>query len=257
MRTGTEIAARPEPQAGSPRPFGAQEPFAFACTPGIACFNDCCRDLNQFLTPYDALRLARGMGLAPGDFLARFTRRHAGPGSGLPVVTLVPGDPPGFACPFVTAAGCRVYPDRPSSCRTYPLMRVARRCRATGAISAEFLLLREPHCRGFGGGRAQTARDWEAAQGLADYNAENDRLLEVISLKNRLRPGPLPPDLFEKVYTAFYALDGFRGQLRDARLEGVAALAPQTVEAALGNDLTLLRLGVEWVKGLLKGTAAD
>ncbi|MFO7839471.1 MAG: hypothetical protein R6X08_08235 [Desulfosalsimonadaceae bacterium] len=29
------------------------EDFSFSCYPGISCFNACCRDLNQFLTPYN------------------------------------------------------------------------------------------------------------------------------------------------------------------------------------------------------------
>ncbi len=44
-------------------------PFRFACNPGVACFNECCRDLNQFLTPYDVLRLKRGLGLSSRQFL--------------------------------------------------------------------------------------------------------------------------------------------------------------------------------------------
>ncbi len=254
MDAETENTTHPATGDAGPRPIGLDDPFTFACAPGVGCFNECCRDLNQFLTPYDALRLARGLGLSPREFLSRHTRRHAGPGSGLPVVSLLPEDPRLLTCPFVTPTGCRVYPDRPSSCRTYPLMRVARRCRSTGAIAEDFLLLREAHCLGFGENRTQTARQWVAAQGLSDYHVENDRLLEVISAKNRLRPGRLPPVLLERVYTALYALDGFRGQLRDPRHGEIEALGPERVDAALTDDLALLRLGVEWVKMLLEGT---
>ena len=31
--------------------------FNFACHPGVSCFNQCCSDVNIFLTPYDVLRL--------------------------------------------------------------------------------------------------------------------------------------------------------------------------------------------------------
>ena len=171
--------------------LGVDEAFRFACGPEVACFNDCCRDLNQALTPYDVLRLKRGLGLPSGCFLARFTRRHTGPGSGLPVVSLAPADPQTRACPFVSAAGCRVYPDRPASCRTYPLVRAVRRSQETGAAVPSYFILTEPHCRGFAGNRTQTARQWVADQGIGDYNAENDRMLDVIRLKNRLRRGPL------------------------------------------------------------------
>lgn len=33
------------------------EPFYFDCQSRVPCFNACCRDLNQFLTPYDIDRL--------------------------------------------------------------------------------------------------------------------------------------------------------------------------------------------------------
>ena len=56
------------------------EAFRFACGPEVTCFNDCCRDLNQALTPYDTLRLKRSLGVPSGRFLAQFTRRHTGPG---------------------------------------------------------------------------------------------------------------------------------------------------------------------------------
>ncbi|HSO61573.1 MAG TPA: YkgJ family cysteine cluster protein, partial [Desulfobacterales bacterium] len=137
-------------------PIAADGRFAFDCRPGVACFNACCRDLSQVLTPYDVLRLTRGLGLPTGEFLRRYTICRTGPGSGLPVVSLVPGDAGQLTCPFLSAEGCRVYPDRPSSCRTYPLVRVVRRARETGLRSEEFMLLREPHCGGFESGRLRT-----------------------------------------------------------------------------------------------------
>ena len=134
----------PFPQSPvAPQLLEGDTEIQFRCHRGIACFNACCRDLSQVLTPYDVLRLARGLGLRTGELLRRHTACRIGPGSGLPVVSLVPGDPVERTCPFLLPSGCRVYPDRPSSCRTYPLMRAVRRNRATGRLSEEFLLLRE------------------------------------------------------------------------------------------------------------------
>jgi Fe-S-cluster containining protein len=157
----------------------------------VACFNQCCRDLVQALTPYDVLRLRQGLGLSSGRFLGQYARTHTGPGSGLPVVTLKPADEQTQVCPFVTPTGCRVYPHRPASCRTYPLVRSLHRARATGAVVESFYILREPHCHGFAGTRERTVAGWIDDQGLCDYNAENDRMIELISAKNRLHPGPL------------------------------------------------------------------
>lgn len=226
-------------------PIGADGRFAFDCRPGVACFNACCRDLSQVLTPYDVLRLTRGLGLRSGEFLRRYTLCRTGPGSGLPVVSLVPGDSLELTCPFLSPAGCRVYPDRPSSCRTYPLVRLVRRARATGLLSEEFMLLREPHCRGFESGRSRTPAEWVADEGLAPYHAENDRLLDILSLKNRLHPGPLPPQAAADTAVCLYDLDRLRDGLDT---DAFAGMAPEAVAAARTDDIALLHLGLERVK---------
>lgn len=194
--------------------LGLEDSFRFACDSGVSCFNACCRDLNQFLTPYDTLRLARHMGMDSGDFLKRYTTAHTGPQTGLPVVTLKPGDKIFLTCPFVTEEGCRVYADRPSSCRIYPLIRVLTRSRDTGKARARYMLLKEPHCKGFDRGEPQTVRQWMADQGLSPYNAMNDALMTVIALKNQLLEGPLPNALADLFYFACYDLDRFRRQLK-------------------------------------------
>jgi hypothetical protein len=231
-------------------PIAVGDGFAFDCSPGVACFNACCRDLSQALTPYDVLRLSRGLGLHTGEFLRRHAACRIGPASGLPVVSLVPGDPLERTCPFLLPSGCRVYPDRPSSCRTYPLMRAVRRDRASGRLSEEFLLLREPHCGGFETDTERTPAEWVAEQGLTPYHAENDRLLDVISVKNRLRPGPLPPPAAAEAAACLYDLDRLREGLDggDARGGGPEA---ELVAAARTDDLALLHLGMQRVKRLI------
>lgn len=234
-------------------PIDIDAPFTFGCTPEVICFNECCRDLNQFLTPYDVLRLKKALGLSSHRFLAAYTRRHLGPGSGLPVVTLIPGDPDRLTCPFLSPSGCRVYPDRPSSCRTYPLVRLVRMPRDTGDRLEEYRLLREPHCRGFDAQRRQTVGEWLGGQGLAPYHAENDRLLEVISLKARLSSKALPPSLADPVYTALYDLDAFKERLLEGRVAGLPA---ERIEGGRRDELALLRLGLDWVKQFLEKALA-
>ena len=187
--------------------------FYFKCTDTSACFNACCRDLNQFLTPYDILRMKRYLGMTSTDFLKRYCAKHIGPQSGLPVVTLKPPDPHELTCPFVTPSGCAIYPDRPSSCRMYPLVRMLSRSRETGEITKRYMILRESHCLGFEQENSQTVAEWILRQGLLPYNLHNDMLMESIQLKNQFRPGPLKPDESRLFYLACYYLDNFRKHL--------------------------------------------
>ena len=165
------------------QPISEKDTFSFSCHSRVRCFNQCCRDLNQFLTPYDILRLKNRLGLSSGAFLKRYTFQHIGPQSGLPVVTFRTDRADGLKCPFVTEQGCRVYEDRPSSCRTYPLARLVSRSRETGAFSEQYMLLKEAHCFGFEGGRLHTVAEWIENQGIAEYNAMNDRILDLIRSK--------------------------------------------------------------------------
>jgi len=233
--------------------------FRFACHREVPCFNQCCGDLVQFLTPYDILRLKNNLGLTSSEFLARYTRRHMGGETGLIVVSLKNTPDTGNACPFVSPEGCRVYPDRPSSCRSYPLARVAGRSRETGAITERYLLMKEPHCRGFEQEHQQTAGQWVENQGLAPYNVMNDRLMAIISAKNRLDPGrPLDLAAGNIFYTGCYDLDRFAteivagGQLAEAKMD------PGLVAAAQNDEEKMLVLALDWVQqALFPEPAAD
>ena len=225
--------------------------FRFACSPAVACFNECCRDLNQFLYPYDILRLKKRLGLSSSEFLERYTIQHIGPETGLPVVALKAADDERLTCPFVTAKGCRVYPDRPASCRTYPLVRAISRNRETGKISEHFMLLKEPHCFGFDAPSSQSVQQWINSQEAGIYNHFNDQMLEIIRLKNQLRPGPLDLKSRHLFYVALYDLDRFKAQIFKNKLLDEIDVDPQKLAAAKTDDTALLEVGMEWVKQTL------
>lgn len=234
-------------------PLAPDETFSFECSPQRPCFNACCRDLNQFLTPYDVLRLKNHLGLASGDFLTRYTTSHDGPATGLPVVCFKLDPAANWACPFVTLAGCAVYADRPSSCRTYPLARTVVRDRASGQLRVYHYLLEESHCKGFSQGRQWTAEQWLADQQAAPYLAVNDWFLDLIGLKAQTGHGPLDLTRRHLVFTALYDLDSFRRQILEDGLLN-AHHPPQPFVDALGrDDLALLRFGHDWVKAAVFG----
>ena len=230
-------------------PISIEEPFRFACSQKLSCFNECCRDLSQFLTPYDILRLKNHLGLSSADFLKQYCSQHTGPESGLPIVTLKPKTALQLTCPFVTAVGCSVYANRPSSCRTYPLARAISKSRETGAISEHFMVLKEPHCGGFNENKVQTIEQ----QGICVYNKFNDMLMEIISLKNRVRPGSLDIKSRYIFHLALYDLDHFRLQIFENNLLGEVEMEPDRMEAIKTDDVELLKFGIEWVKRELFG----
>jgi hypothetical protein len=240
-------------QAVDPKltPISLTDSFRFSCSPDVPCFNECCRDLNQFLTPYDILRLKNHFGLPSGDFLEQYTSQHTGPKSGLPIITLKSKGKFDLICPFVSPGGCTVYENRPSSCRTYPLVRALSRSRETGEITEQFMVLREPHCLGFRGGAKKSVQQWMEGQEIAIYNKINDQLMQIISLKNRLMPGPLDLKSRHFFYIALYDLDSFRSQMKQNGLLDNFDIDPTTIDKAMEDDLVLLKIGMKWVEKVL------
>jgi Fe-S-cluster containining protein len=234
-------------------PLSSNDTFKFSCSKNVACFNECCRDLNQFLTPYDILRLKNRLGLTSSIFLEQYTTQHTGPETGLPIITLKTDYAHEFKCPFVTASGCRVYEDRPSSCRTYPLIRVASRSRETGTVAEQYMLLKETHCLGCQQGQNWTVREWIENQEVAVYNQMNDMFMEIIGLKHRSLPGPLDIKSGLMFHLACYDLDTFRSHIFDKDLPGDWNLDPKTLDVLKHDDVELLKLGFKWVKETLFG----
>jgi len=230
------------------KPLVADTAFSFDCSPAVTCFNACCRDLNQALSPYDILRLKNRLGLSSELFLKTHTVRHIGPETGLPVVSLRFDNRSSRQCPFVTPEGCRVYTDRPASCRLYPLARGTYRNRLSGRIKEHFALIQEPHCRGFRQKTAWTARGWMRDQGLEPYNRFNDLFLEMISLKNRLSPGPLAPEPQRLFYTALYDIDSFRDLLSQKSFAERWGIDPAELTVPEPDDSQLLRFAHACVK---------
>ncbi len=230
-----------------------EDAFQFSCHPDIACFNRCCRDLNQFLTPYDILRLKHGLKLSSGEFLKRYTTHHIGPESGLPIVTLKMRQHENLRCPFVNKAGCMVYLDRPGSCRIYPLARIIQR-RPNQCTCEEFhVVIRESHCLGFGEFETWTVKQWKQNQGVEPYNEMNDLLMDIISLKNRSGIRRLAHRENELFYLACYDLDSFRDFVFGKRLWETYPVEENVLKFLEDDDMALMRFGIEWIKDQLFG----
>ncbi len=229
-------------------PISINDSFQFSCGSHISCFNECCRDLNQFLTPYDVLRLKQRLKLNADHFLKRYTSQHTGPESGLPVIRLREKSDDLLKCPFVTPEGCAVYEDRPSSCRAYPIVRAVARNRQSGKLTEHFMLLSEPHCKGFKEGKKQTVKEWIENQGLVIYNEMNDLMMEIISLKNKTMPGPLDLKSRHLFHMACYDLDSFREKIFLKNLLKSDEYNKSLLDKARHDDTALLKISLKWIQ---------
>ena len=238
-------------------PVGPDDVLHFSCGPQVACFNQCCRDLNQFLTPYDIVRLKSHFGISYMELLERYTAQHVGPETGLPVVRLHQDPAEESICPFVTPRGCAVYENRPSSCRLYPVARAVRRNRETGVTTEHFMVLKESHCRGFENGRLQTVRQWIENQGAVVYNRMNDLLMEIISLKNQSAPGPLDFKSARAFHMACYDLDAFREKVFQTGDFESSDFGDALLHEAKDDDGALLKISLGWLKKMLFGDIVD
>ncbi len=185
-------------------PLTLKDKFKFLCHKGLECFNECCKNQNLFLTPYDVIRMKNRLKITSTEFLKKYTTWHIGYYTGLPVVMLKM-EP---KCPFVSEEGCTIYEDRPSSCRLYPLARVK--------IGNEeyYYIVKEDFCKGFEEDKEWTVEEWIKDQGAEVYNRMNDVFMELISAKNRCKR-ELSEDEIKMVYTACFDIDRFREYLSE------------------------------------------
>lgn len=206
------------------------EQFTFACHPGVACFTDCCRQLELALSPYDVLRLARALGCSSRQVLDRSCLIEKEENDIFPQVYLGMVDDGKASCPFVNERGCKVYEGRPAACRTYPLGRGAWQD-DTGRQHCFYVLLHEHHCLGFAEPQQHDLQSWIAGQGINDYYAANDILLALLQ-HERIRNGYLPSARQRELYiNTLYDLEGFAARTeRDLSALGDHDLLQQAVQ---------------------------
>jgi Fe-S-cluster containining protein len=228
--------------------------FLFACNPSVPCFNACCGDLNLMLTPYDALRLRRSLGLSGPEFIKLYTRMSFSPDTGFPMLSLnMLTDKPHKPCPFVAPSGCQVYPNRPGACRTYPLGRATRLGEA-GEVVEQYFIVQEPHCRGFEQTTPWRSDSWLADQGLPEYYRFNDRYMRLMALA-RSHAIRLHAKQASMVCLAQFTPDAFQEFIGRMSLFEHLEMDASRHEAILSDEEACLEFGLDWLELILFGTS--
>lgn len=222
--------------------------FRFACHPGVPCYNDCCGDVNIFLTPYDILRMKNRLGISSEEFLDTCTITPIEKHQNYPVVMLKMGDDEKKSCPFVAPEGCVIYDDRPWACRYYPVGLASPREGESEVESQFYFILREDVCKGFEEDKKWSIREWRVDQGVEKYD-EFGELFKQITLHDYFKGGKqLDPPRMELFHMACYNLDKFRQFIKESTFLNRFILEPGLVEKILKDDEELLRFGFRWLK---------
>ncbi len=220
--------------------------FGFTCHPELACFTRCCRNITIFLTPYDILRLKNALAIPSDEFLQRFTVTMIGK-NGLPLVALKMNDDAQKNCPFVTSAGCSLYPDRPWACRVYPLQPESSPI-TEKAGRQYYSIMDVPFCHGLGNAPVRTVQKWLNEQGIPEYQAMETPFKKIID-HPWLTDHPLENDTVRQmVYMASYDLDRFRRFIFESSFLDQFEIDSGEVSEIKDDDAALFRFAMKWLE---------
>jgi len=246
----------PEGGAGSRgRMLSGADTFSFACHPGVPCFNLCCRNLNFFLNPYDILRLKKNLSISSAKFIDQYTAAIVLSGHFFPGVMLRMAGNAVKTCPFLSDAGCRVYPDRPHTCRAFPVEH-GLYFDAANKETRQVHFFRPPDfCQGRFEKTVWTLSSWEADQAAAFYNQMTVKWAEIARLfQNDPFAGQGPDSQKGKMaFMAVYNIDAFRDfVLNSSFLKRYKVASPLRMKLK-SDDVAVLKLGMAWIRMFLFG----
>jgi uncharacterized protein len=229
--------------------------FSFKCHAGLSCFNQCCRNLNLFLYPYDIIRLKKNLNISSDRFIETYTDIVVRPDHHFPDVLLRMADNDEKTCPFLTESGCRVYPDRPHTCRSFPVeYGVFYDAKTDRSRLVHFF--RPPNfCQGRLETVSWTVKTWESDQAAAFYNAMTVQWADVMRLfQNNPWGGEGPGGRQGKMaFMAAYNMDAFREFVLTSSFLQRYSIKPDFRLKIKTDDLSLLKLGMAWIKLFLFG----
>ncbi len=234
-------------------PIGKKK-FNFHCHPDVACFMDCCRNVDMFLYPYDVLRLKECLCISSQEFMEKYTNVVKGINHPyFPSIMLRLNDDEGKSCPFLIDKGCGVYHDRPSSCRTYPLERGVDRAPQKRSGNDFYLMTEHEYCLGHKENKSFTVKKWIRNQRLDEFNLMNDLWAEVdtVFASNPWAGEGSGGPKQQMAFTACFDVDNFRVLVAKYSLLDRFSVPRDHKRRIQESDTELLKFAFEWVKNFL------
>lgn len=230
-----------QPYVFDHKEYGLLDEIKFHCYKGIVCFNKCCYDVKLVLSPYEFLRLRKALNLGVEEFIEKYGEFYLGEVTQLPIIS-VNMDPFSFACPFLDEKeGCKIYKDRPASCRLYPLARYLIK-NEKGEKEEVFKIIRETHCKGHYENRSIKIKDYLKEQELEPYLYFNDLWGEIVIKRQKFADTPLSEDCLDTIFLFSYNLPELRKLIEEEDIEGFPK------EFAKLSDEDLLEKGLIYIR---------
>ncbi|MCY3768603.1 MAG: YkgJ family cysteine cluster protein [Gammaproteobacteria bacterium] len=226
----------------------------FHCHKGVSCFNECCRNIDITLTPYDILRLKRRFGMSSSEWVNQFTLPYPMDAHEMPGLKLAtrPGT---TACVFLREEGCSVYEDRPAACRLYAMGSMGVRKQGSAEVEELYFMVKEEHCKGHEEPRKLTVQAYLEEQGLLEYQEFNRNWRDIV-LKKRSsgptvgKPSPRSMQLFDM---CSYDIDSFRKFVNSPGFAEVFDLEDEEKKGLNEDEDRLFQFSCRFLKQVLYG----
>jgi Fe-S-cluster containining protein len=176
-------------------------------------------------------------------------------GNYFPDVLLRMADNESQTCPFLSDAGCSVYPDRPDTCRTFPVehgMLFKDRPDASEIVS----FFRPPEfCQGRHEDRVWTVSQWADDQEAITYNQMTARwaTIKALFLKDPWGSEGLNGPKGKMAFMAAYNIDRFRDFVFQSSFLKRYRVKKARVKKIRASDRELLVFGFEWIRYFVWG----
>jgi len=243
----------PEVMKGK-RQLGPEDNFCFGCHKGLACFTDCCADINILLTPLDVLGMARKLGMETGEFVDKHTLTPLTKDLHLPVKILKMGEDEGHRCPFVGDAGCTIYEDRPWSCRMYPLGMGLPPARAGEEPEPVYFLFEDDFCKGRGEPQEWQVQQWRDDQAVTEREEIERGFRDIVSHPYFIGgTRQLDPKRIEMFDMACYDVDRFRRFVFESTFLQRFEIDDATADQLRSDDIALLKFAFRWLRYAMFG----
>lgn len=226
------------------------ETFNFRCHAQVACFNRCCRNLNLFLYPYDVLRLKKNLNLDSDLFLDRYVDIVLREGNYFPDVLLKMAEDENRSCSFLAPEGCRVYQDRPDTCRTFPMEKGMIPSNRKASPKLVYFFRPPEFCLGDREPTVHTPQSWTQDQEAQTFErmtimwADLKQMFSVDPWKGQGPDGPQG----KMAFMAVYNLDRFRKFVFESSFLSRYKVKSANLKKIREDDRQLLLFAFEWIK---------